>query len=256
MITEREYYYNQQLKRYLIQFMAIFAQLRVQVGWNEDKEPRLITVPIYSASKDRVVAAIKGENTQNKPIRLPTMSAWMTNIELAPEMRKGIPNSRRNTYMPSGGVFPDDVEVVQQRMPVPYKLFYELSIWSSNQEQHHQIIEQIMMIFNPTLHIETGDDVFDWTKVTKVELTGINLEENVPMGADRRIIRTSMNFEVPVWISAPADIHKRYIRDIYVRIGAVTEQLENSYEIVADLDGQGIPYELNFTLDDIDIGES
>lgn len=250
-----EFYYKEQLKRYLIQFMAIFANMQVRVGKTGDIEPRLITVPVYAASKDRVVAAIKGENTQNKPIRLPTMSAWITGIALAPEMRKGTPAHRRNTHMPTGGLFPDDIQVVEQRMPVPYKTTCELSIWASNTDQHHQILEQILMVFNPILQIQTSDEPFDWTKITQVELTGIGLEENLPAGGDRRIIRTTLTFEIPIWISVPVDVHTRYIRDIYIRVGAVSQQAKTSYDIVAELDSQNIPYELNFSLDDIDIGD-
>lgn len=255
MAAMREYWYDHQMKRILTQFMSIFAGMQVRVGKTGNIDPRLISVPVYSASKDRVVAAIKSENTQNKPIRLPTMSAWMTGINLAPEMRKGIPTQRRNTYMPTGGLFPDDISVVQQRMPVPYKATYELSIWSSNTDQHNQIIEQILMIFNPLLQIQTSDEPFDWTKLTTVELTGISLEENMPAGPDRRIIRTSLTFDVPIWISAPADVHQRYVKDIYIRVGAVSQAANNSYDIVAELDAQGIPYELNFSLDNVDIGD-
>lgn len=249
----REYYYNEQFKRYLIQFMAIFGGMQVQVGRNENQEPRLIRVPIYSASKDRVVAAIKGENTQNKPLRVPAMSAWINGIEMAPEKRKGVPNSRRNTYMPSGGLFPDDIKVVEQRMAVPYTGQFELTIWSSNQDQHYQIVEQILMLFNPILQVQTSDDPFDWTRITQVELMGVTLEENVPTGADRRIIRSTMNFQVPMHISVPADVHNRFVKDIYIRCGAVSLSSKSSYDIVAELDSQEIPYELNFSLDDINI---
>jgi len=245
------YYYNHQLRNYLVQFMAIFAGLEVQVGWNEDTEPRLIPTTIYSASKDRVVAAIKGEFTQNKPIMLPTMSAHLTGIEMAPDMRKGVPTERRQTVMPTGGLFPDDIKVVQQRMPVPYRATFELSIWASNTDQHYQMLEQILMVFNPMLQIQTSDEPFDMTKITQVELVGIRPEENVPINAERRIIQTTLEFAVPIWISVPADVHRRFIEHIYTRVGMVSLVSNTSEDIIADLDAQGFEYELDFTLDDI-----
>jgi len=253
MSALREYWYDKQFKRYLIQFMAIFADMNVQVGWTDDKEPRLVKVPVFAGSKDRVVAAIKSENTQNKPIRLPAMSAVITNFDLAPDRRKGVPNHRRHTMMPTGGLFPDDIKVVEQRMPVPYLLNMELSIWASNQDQHYQILEQILMIFNPLLQIQTSDDALDWTQITTVELTGIRPEENYPAGTDRRIIQTSLEFQVPVHITVPANVHDKYVKDILIRVGAVSQSAKTSYDMVAELDAQGIPYELNFSLDDIDI---
>lgn len=253
MSALREFYYDTQFKRYLIQFMSIFADMQVQVGWNENKEPRLIRVPIYAASKDRVVAAIKAENTQNKLIRIPPFTAAIADFDLMPERRKGVPNTRRTTMMPTGGLFPDDIKVVEQRMPVPYRLTMELHIWASNKDQLYQIMEQIMMIFNPILQIQISDEITDWTKITTVELTGIRPEENLPAGAERRLLQTTLEFEVPIHISAPAEVHKRYIRDIYVRVGAVATADMSNFEMVAELDSQGIPYELNFSLNEIDL---
>ena len=255
-ISSPNFYYNKQLRNYLIQFMAAFAGLQVQVGWTDDKEPRLINVPVYSASKDRVVAAIKTENTQNKPIRLPCMSSYLQSIDLDPSLRKGITTYRSQTYMPTGGLFPDDFRVVTQRMPVPYKGTYELGIWTSNQEQHNQIIEQILMLFNPTLQIQTSDEPFDWTKITQIEMTGIQMNENVPAGGERRIIQTVITFTIPMWISIPVDVHQRFVKEIYFRIGAVSEIAQNSYDIVAELDQQGLEYELDFSLDDVVIDET
>jgi len=253
MSALREFWYDEQLKRYLIQFMAIFADMNVRVGWTDDKEPRLIKVPIFSGSKDRVAAAIKAENTNNKPIRLPLFHATIRSFDLMPERRKGIPTQRRSTIMPTGGLFPDDVKVIEQRMPVPYKLTMELGVWASNKDQQFQIMEQIMMIFNPMLQIQTSDEITDWTKITSVELVGIRPEENLPAGTDRRLLQTTLEFEVPIHISAPAEVHKRYVRDIYLRVGAVSTDATNSYDIIGELDAQGIPYELNFSVDDIDL---
>jgi hypothetical protein len=236
--------------------MAIFAGMQVRVGWNEDTEPRLVPVPIANASKDRVVAAIKGENTRNKPLRLPMFSAQVMNLTQDPDRRKGVAGSRRQTRMPSGGLFPDDIDVVQQRMPVPYTMEVELGIWASNQDQHYQIIEQIAMIFDPDLVIQSTDDLFDWTRLTRVELQNMRFEENVPIGTDRRIIQTTLLFNIPIWISVPSDVHKRYIKDIYVRVGAVSQSAQTSFDMVAELDEQGVEYEQIFTLDDIDLEQT
>lgn len=253
MSALKAFYYDKQLKTYLIQFMAIFSNMQVQVGWNEDNEPRLISVPIYNASKDRIVAAIKGENTQNKPIRLPAFSAQLTNIDMSAERRKGVPMTRRQTFMPAGGLFPDDISVIEQRMPVPYDASYDLTIWASNQDQHYQIIEQILMLFNPVLQFQTSDEPFDWTKITKAELMNIALGESVPMGGDRRLIQTTLSFKIPIWLSVPANVHQQYIKEIFMRIGAVSAAAQTNQEIVAEIDDQGIPYEMVFSLDDINI---
>lgn len=251
----REFYYNHQLRNYIAQFMAIFAGLRVQTGVNDDKEPKMISTPIQHASKDRVVGFLKSEMTQNKPVRLPIMSAYINGVDIAADRRKGSPVTRRQTYMPNQGLFPDDISVSEQRMPVPYQLNMELSIWASNQDQHYQLLEQILSIFNPILQIQTSDEPLDWTKITTVELVNINPEENVPMGTDRRFIRTTMNFQTIAYLSVPAKVHQRYVKDIMVRVGAVGKAAESNRDIIAALDEQGLEYEELFTLDNIDLGQ-
>lgn len=250
-----EFYYDEQLKRYAIQFMAIFANMKVKVGASATLPSRLIKVPIIYGSRDRVVAAIKGDNTQNKPLRVPTFSAVLRNIDLAPERRKGIGQVRRKTVQPLGQPFPDGVRVVRQMMPVPYMAKFELAVYASNTDQHWQIMEQILMLFDPLIQIQTGDDPFDWTILTTVELTGINWEETFPSLADKRVIQSTLSFDVPVYLSPPAELKKNWIADIKIRLGVVpsTTNLRNSYEVVQALNDEGVPYEDLFTLADVDI---
>jgi len=247
------YYYDEQLRSYIVQFAAIFAGIQVMVGWNEDNAPELIHVPIKNASMDRVVGHIIGENTQNKPVRVPIMSFQLTGIDQAPERRKGIGATKRNSYTPTGGVFPDDIKVVYQRQPVPYTAQFELGIWASNQYQHQQIIEQILTLFDPLVQIQTTDEVFDTTRLTTVELVDVRLDENVPQAADRRLIQTRMGFLVPIYLSTAIDVRSNYIKDILLRIGAIGSDISGSYEIISDLDSQGIEYDKVFSLDDVDV---
>lgn len=249
------FYYDQQLLRYVIQFMAIFANMKVQVGASASLPPRLIKVPIIYGSRDRVVAAIKGNNTQNKPLRVPTFSAILKNLEMAPQLRKGIGQTRRKTVMPLGQPFPDGVRVVKQMMPVPYVARFDLSVYASNTDQHFQIMEQLLMLFDPIVQIQIGDDPFDWTILTTVELKNITWEETFPSLADARVIQSTLSFEVPVYLSPPAEFKKNYIADIKIRLGVVptTTNLRNSQDVIQALDAEGAIYEDLFTLSDIDI---
>lgn len=253
MTVLKEYFYDDQLRRYLIQFMAIFAAIKVKVGKTGDLEPRFVTVPIANASKDRVVAWIKGEQTQNKLVRVPMFSAQLVNIALDPNLRKGVGQTRRNTYMPIGGEFPTDFKVVYQRMPVPYMASFQLTIWASNQYQHYQIMEQLLPLFDPQLQIQTSDDTFDWTRLTQVTLTNINFEENVPSGVDRRLIQSTMDFEVPIYIAVPSDVRQNFIDQVYIRLGVVDTIAETEQEIVDELNAEDVAYIKIFDAANVDI---
>ena len=246
------FYFNNQLRSYLLQFLAIFAEMQVLVN-NKDQDVRkMITVPIKNGSSDRIVAMIKAGYTQNKPVRLPLLAGTMTNIVLAPQLRKAIGQIRTETYMPTGGLFPDDIKVVEIRQPVPYIAKFDLSIWTSNQQHHYQIMEHILMLFDPILPIQTSDDVIDCSRLTTVELVGINFEEVIPQ-TERRVIKTILNFEVPIFISTPTKVHNHFIRKILMRVGAVNNASITSEDIVADLDAQGITYDEVYDIGDLNI---
>lgn len=242
-IHENEYYYTGQLRTYVLQFMAIFTGLQVMTGRRNDEEGKLITVPIQYGHRDRVVAAIISENTQNKLLRLPTMSAYMRNIQQAPELYAGVGTQRRNTYVPVGGLIPDDIQVVHQRRALPYKLDMELAIMSSNTDQHFQILEQLLPLFDPQLNIQTSDAPLDMTRLTHVVLKGINTDSNYPVGTERRIIQSTLQFEMPIYLDTPADVRKNVVERIFMRIGAVGTDASSNYEMIADLDAQGLEYQ-------------
>lgn len=244
MIKKDGYYYNHQLTTFVRQFMAIFTGLQVQVGKSSDRDDRLISVPIAYGARDRVVASILAENTQNKPLRLPTMSAYVRNLRKDPSRMAGTGMERRNVYTPVGGLVGEDTQVIHQRRAIPYILDMDLSIYVSNTDQHFQILEQILPIFDPQLTIQTSDAIFDMTRLASVKMTNINFEMPYPSGPNSRIIQSTLQFELPIWLDTPADVRKDFIEKIFVRIGAVSSDANTPLEMIMDLDEQGIPYEL------------
>ena len=251
-----DYYFDQQLKRYCTQFMAIFSELQVKVGASADLPSRLIKVPVVYGSRDRVVAWIKGDQTQNKPLRLPAMSAYLRSLAQAPDKKKGIGMTRRNTVaLNNGEAFPNNVGVYRQIQPIPYRAVFELGVYASNALQHHQIMEQILILFDPSVQIQTSDDPLDMTQITTVELTNINWEENFPAGADRRVIQSVLFFEVIFYLSGPANFRQNYIQNIKVRLAVVptATNFSDDYSILDALDAEGATYTELFSLDNIDI---
>ena len=95
----------------------------------------------------------------------------------------------------------------------------ELTIYASNTDQLHQILEQILLIFDPVVQIQKNDAAWDWTKISQVELVGINNEENYPISTDRRIINWSLNFMMPIYLSAPLDLKNNVVDSIIMQIG-------------------------------------
>lgn len=213
------YYYNKQLKNYIIQFANIFAGLGVKTGKGEDGTITDLEVPIVYGSKDRVVASIGAGNTQNRLHTLPIMSCYMSSMELVPERRHGNNGVARRSYLKQGGVFPDDIKVAYQIMPVPYDLMFDVGIYTSNTDQAFQVLEQLLIIFDPTLQIQTTEATLDWTKLVNVELMSMANEETYPSGTEKRIIIWNLNFKVQAWLTPPMEIRDNIVQKIIQRYG-------------------------------------
>ena len=240
MITH--YHFDNQLRAYLLQFVSIFYGLQVKTGRSGSdptcENEEFISVPIVIGNRDRVVAAIQAGNTQNRMFSLPTMSAHLQELSLAPERRKVQAYVDQRVTLPVGGVFPNDLTVVKRAMPVPYNMTIELTMYASNSQQRDQILEQILVLFNPDLQIQKSDGPFDWTKLTKVELVGISNEENYPSSSDRRMIVWTMTFEVPIYLSIPMGVKDDLVRKIIIQLGDL-----GSMQIgEVDADGQLTPF--------------
>lgn len=234
----RHYYYNKQLKKFILGFANVFAGMHVTGGL--DGAGNLITmdVPVRYGSSDRVTAAIAAGNTQNKLHTIPMMSAYMTGLELSPERLHGVNQVDRRTMLEQGGVFPDDVKSLTRVMAIPYNMQMELAVYASNTDQMFQILEQILILFDYDLQLQFNDAPFDWTKIAKLYLRSMQNEENYPMGVDRRMIIWTLQFELPVWLSPPIEVRNDLIQSITVRIG----DLDNLTLDEIDENGELVPF--------------
>jgi len=247
------YFYDGQIRNYIIQFMAIFSELKVSIGKNNsNSSTNLINVPVRYGNSSRIVDAILAENTQNKPLRLPMFAVNFEGMDQAPSRRKGVGTFDRHSVLPAGGELPGDVKVVYHYQPIPYDGLFELAMYCSNEDQHFQILEQILMIFDPMIQIQTSDDYHDWAKITQVELVNIDFNKNYPKLADKRIIVTLLNFRVQFYLTPPVNIKQNFIKAIKLRLDTIRTQ-DDIWEKVSDITREDPPYKTLFDADDMDI---
>jgi hypothetical protein len=212
-----DYFYDNQIRRYLLQFITIFENLQWKSGKTRNGDPIYRTVPIKLAMTNRQVAAIQRNNSENVINTVPQMSCWIQDFAIA----------RNRTQLPNGEsdvqIYERDIDEqtnkytdrpgrsysVQRMMAVPYDITMQLDVWSSNEDQKQQIIEQILMLFNPSIDLQTGTNPIDWTSLTIVELSNITWSSrSIPIGTSNEIEVTSLTFKMPIWISPPAKMKK------------------------------------------------
>jgi len=209
-----DFFYDGQIRRYVTQFMRVFIGFKYQAG---DKEERL--VPVMYGDLTRQVASIIKDNSENKMPTVPRISCYITGLELdtsrlADSTFVSKVNVRERTYEDVAGqrVYGNEQGAgytVERLMPTPFKLKVKADVWTSNTDQKLQLLEQILILFNPSLEVQTTDNYVDWTSLSVIYLTSTNFSSrSIPQGTDTDIDIASLEFEMPIYISPPTKVKK------------------------------------------------
>jgi hypothetical protein len=251
----QQFFYDGQIRRFLVQFMRIVSGIDVEFGKNSQGVKALQRVPVYYGDASRQAAAILKGNSENTLNGVPAMAAYISALNYD-QARMQEPNFvgkmhlRERQYDADTGTYgtsQGDSYTIERLMPVPYKLTIKLDVWTSNTEQKMQIIEQLAVLFNPSLEIQSTDNYIDWTSLTYVQLTELLWSSRtVPSGAEEPIDIATMTFEMPIWISAPAKVKRlgviqKFIGNIYDEQGIFNEET-----VLTNLVGRSTVTPLNY----------
>jgi hypothetical protein len=207
-----KHFYDNQIRRYITQLMRVMSNFPVQ-----DAKGNLKIVPVMYGDLTRQVANIIRENSENKLPSAPRMSVYITNLELdkdrlADSTYVQKTNIRKRTYDEEAGVYlttQGPSYTVERLLPTPYMLRANVDIWTSNTDQKLQILEQLLVLFNPSLELQTTDNFLDWTSITTLTLDNIQYtNRNIPVGVDSEIDIATLTFNIPIYISPPAKVKK------------------------------------------------
>ena len=255
------FFYSGQIRRFLQQFIRLVSNFEVQLGRNRQGITSLMRVPVYYGDSSRQVASILNLNSENNLPVVPAMTVVINGIKydrnrVQEPYHVGKVQVRQRAYDPTTGdlsQYQGDMFTVERMMPVPYLLTLKLDIWCSNTEQKLQLLEQISVLFNPSLELQSSDSYVDWTSLTYITLTDITWSSrSIPMGTEDAIDVLSYTFELPIWISAPAKVKRMgVIQKIIASVYDPTDPLnqeEDTFDIQASvLTGRRIftPIDLN-----------
>lgn len=234
-----QFFYDAQIRRFLIQFMRIVSNLEVEFGKDREGTRTLQRVPVYYGDPSRQGATILRQNSENIMNAVPAMSAYITGFTYQQDRMQepffvSKMNLRERQYDPETGLYSSqqgDSYTVERLMPVPYNLAVNLDIWSSNTEQKMQIIEQLAILFNPSFEIQSTDNYIDWTSLSYVQLDTVTwTSRTIPVNAEEPIDVATLSFTMPIWISAPAKVKRlgviqKFIGSIYDESGNLSDDV-------------------------------
>jgi hypothetical protein len=178
----------------------------------------------------RQVASIIKDNSENKMSTVPRIACYISGLEMdttrladasfvsklhIKERAWDETNGEVNYKNYQGAGY-----TVERLMPTPFKLSMKADIWTSNTDQKLQLMEQILVLFNPSLEIQTTDNYIDWTSLSVIDLATLNFSSRtIPQGNDSEIDICSVEFKMPIYISPPAKVKKLgVIRNIVANV--------------------------------------
>lgn len=255
MALKRKPYFNDhQIKRYLIQVMALFSGYQVRTGNQRDGRHRFLDVPIIYGDMQRTVGYILQGGSENTVSYLPIMSILMTSLSQKANWRQAPQHRERLNVIErardaDGNLLinqPGKKKSIERFQPVPYDMGISLSIWASNNDQQFQILEQILSVFNPEMDIALSNSLADWTFLTTIEFMGdVTFEKAAPAGTDIDPINVvTLPFNVISWMSVPAKVFDtKHIFKINVPIldlddkGDIVRRDSFEFDNLQELDG-------------------
>jgi len=239
-----QHFYDGQIRRYLTQTIRVLSNFVVKYG-----DGTLHQVPVMYGDADRQVASIIRQNSENKVNSVPRMSIYISGLDIDTNRlgdssfvgKVHVREREINNADPANPVYTTGQGrnyTVERLMPTPFKLTMKCDIWTANTDQKLQLLEQMLVLFNPSLELQTSDNYIDWTSLTILNLTQVSWSSRaVPVGTDTTIDIATLTLETPIWISPPVKVkHLGVITKIITSIYSGSQTDSNEY-----IEGLGQP---------------
>jgi len=214
------YFYHEKFRKSVALFGRLFNNITVLRKNSAGRVISTTKVPLAYAPRqkylDRVREQIDLQDDSKVALKLPRMSFEITSITYD--------NTRQLTKLSNFQALASANDKRQKfYSPVPYNINFDLNIYTKNQDDALQIVEQILPTFNPqyTLTIKPFTDYPEFKEDIPVIIQGVSFTDDFdgPLEARRTIIYT-LSFEVKVAFYGPI-AEKDVIRKGISKIGFI-----------------------------------
>lgn len=212
-----DFFYDQQIRRFLIQFAKMLSMWKVTKGKDANGNDILIRIPVMYGNGSRMVQAILADNSASSLPSAPMLTYYISGLEYDQRrtqepyfidkmnVRQRKYNEETRTYETTQG----QAFTIERPMPVPYTLRLTVDFWTTNENQKLQFIEQFGTLFNPSWEIQSTDNYIDWTSLSVVYQDGLTYSSrSVPQGTSNNLDILTWKFYIPIWLSQPIKLKK------------------------------------------------
>jgi hypothetical protein len=212
-----KFFYDNQIRRFLIQFAKIFSNWEVTKGKDPAGNEILVRVPVMYGDSSRQASTILANNSASNLPSAPLITYYISGLEYDQRrtqdptyidnisVRQRSYNAETQSYETVQG----QAFTIERQMPVPYTLRITVDFWTTNYNQKLELIEQLGTLFNPALEIQSTDNFIDWTSLSVVYQDGLTFSSrSIPQGTGNPIDVLSWKFYMPIWLSTAAKLKK------------------------------------------------
>ena len=172
---------------------------------------------------------------------LPRIRLNLVDMTYAPDFKTSILNRQIKTQ--------SSTKQVSLYNPVPYKLTFELGIYSRHESDMFNIVEQIVPYFQPNFCCNIREVIGEHTinRDVNVNLNSVMPDEDSDGDPfTRRRLEWTMMFDLVAWIYPPSDEIKGQIKTIYLNFAANESELgdgSNIENISLEVQPEGVSQE-------------
>jgi hypothetical protein len=212
-----KFFYDNQIRRFLVQFARIFSDWNVTKGKDPAGNDIIVRVPIQYGDSSRMASAVIANNSPSSLPSAPMITYYISGLEYDQKrtqdpyfidklaVRQRTYNADTQSFETTQG----QAFTVERIMPVPYTLRITVDFWTTNYNQKLELIEQLGVLFNPAMELQSTDNFIDWTSLSVVYQDGLTFSSrSIPQGSGNPIDILTWKFYMPIWISSSAKIKK------------------------------------------------
>ena len=205
------------MRRYVTQFIRLLSGFGYKSGVDANGNSVIKNVPVKYGETNRQASFIIRDNSLSTMLTIPAMACYINGLAYnrdriqEPNHVSKVHIRERKYDLDTDSYTTDQGQgyTVERIMPVPYDLSMVVDICTSNADQKLQILEQIVVWFNPSMEIQTNNNFLDWTSLSLVELTDISYSSRtIPVGVEDQYDIAALTFNIPIWITPPAKVKK------------------------------------------------
>lgn len=228
------YYYDGQFRRLLKHLIRVFGEFQVKNGVDEAGNQKYRTVPARYADISRLAAYYLNGGSENI---MPTAPIITINVQSLKFDRSSVRAPASYTTIMGTNTSPKENEYIEELNnqyqitrynPTPWKLTFNVNIWTTTLTNKMELFEQIATLFNPSITLQLSENPLDWTGVVDIELTDCQFSTRAfPQGTDTDLDIMVLTFECPMWLSLPANVKQaKLIEQIVTNINTAKDELE------------------------------